>query len=48
MWTTKKFDITNIFQTKISEHYKNVKGSISELFYDLKWSNCILTLKLVE
>ena len=30
-----------------SEHEKYFKESFPELFYDIKWSNCIFTLKLV-
>ena len=30
-----------------SEYYKYFKESLAEFLYDLKWSNCIFTLKLV-
>ena len=43
----KKFGLIYIFNNYFSENSNYFKESFAELFSDLKWSNCIFTLKVV-
>ena len=43
----RKFGLIFIYDNCFSEHLKFFKESFAELFYDLKWSNCMFTSKLV-
>ena len=43
----KKFGLIFIYSIYFSENSKYFKEIFAELYCDLKWSNCIFTLKLV-
>ena len=43
----KKFGLIFFFNNYFLENFKYFKESFPDLSYDLKWSNCMFTLKLV-